>query len=281
ITKSEEDKEIIAAANKKITDSINYAKRIQSSILPDTALLQTIFPDSFVMFKPKDIVSGDFPWILKTENGVFVAAVDCTGHGVPGALISLIGYFLLSNIFSVEENKKLKPSEILDILDESVVRTLRQTEDDAISKDGMDVSLCKINFDTKTLEYAGAHRPLYYVDTHKPEIEDPLEEIKGDKMPVGGGQYKNRGAFTNHERPYQEGDMIVLFSDGLPDQFGGPDNRKFSPKRIRDIIKANLNAPMITLNDALENELRMWMRLDDEKNATKQTDDILVIGIRF
>lgn len=281
ITKSEEDKEIIAAANKKITDSINYAKRIQSSILPDSTWLQSVFPDSFVMFKPKDIVSGDFPWMLKTDNGVFVAVVDCTGHGVPGALISLIGYFLLNNIFSVEENKKLKPSEILDILDESVVRTLRQTEEDAISKDGMDVSLCKINFDTKILEYAGAHRPLYYVDTHKPEIEDPLEEIKGDKMPVGGGQYKNRGAFANHERPYQEGDMIVIFSDGLPDQFGGPDNRKFSPKRIRDIIKANLNVPMMALNDALENELKIWMRLDDEKNATKQTDDILVIGIRF
>lgn len=281
ITKSEEDKEIIAAANKKITDSINYAKRIQSSILPDSTWLQSVFPDSFVMFKPKDIVSGDFPWMLKTDNGVFVAVVDCTGHGVPGALISLIGYFLLNNIFSVEENKKLKPSEILDILDESVVRTLRQTEEDAISKDGMDVSLCKINFDTKILEYAGAHRPLYYIDTHKPEIEDPLEEIKGDKMPVGGGQYKNRGAFANHERPYQEGDMVVIFSDGLPDQFGGPDNRKFSPKRIRDIIKANLNVPMMALNDALENELKIWMRLDDEKNATKQTDDILVIGIRF
>lgn len=281
ITKSEEDKEIIAAANKKITDSINYAKRIQSSILPDTSLLQTIFPDSFVMFKPKDIVSGDFPWLLKTENSVFIAVVDCTGHGVPGALISLIGYFLLNNIFSVEENKKLRPSDILDLLDEAVVRTLKQTEDDAISKDGMDVSLCKIHFDTPLLEYAGAHRPLYYVDTHRPETEDPLEEIKGDKMPVGGGQYKNRGAFTNHQRSYQKGDVIVIFSDGLPDQFGGPDNRKFSPKRIRDIVKANLNLPMIKLHDILENELRMWMRLDDEKNAIKQTDDILVIGIRF
>jgi serine phosphatase RsbU (regulator of sigma subunit) len=141
--------------------------------------------------------------------------------------------------------------------------------------------LCKIDINTQTLEYAGAHRPLYYVDVHKPETEEALEELKGDKMPVGGGQYKNRGAFTTHKRQYQQGDMIVMFSDGLPDQFGGPDNRKFSPKRIRDIIKANINVPMTELNNALEKELRVWMKLDDEKNAIKQTDDILMIGIRF
>lgn len=281
ITEREADKQRISDLYKKTTDSINYAKRIQSSILPDSTWMQAVFKDSFVMFKPKDIVSGDFPWMLRTEKAVYIAVVDCTGHGVPGALISLIGYFLLSNIFSVEQNLNLSPGEVLDLLDESVVKTLRQTEDDAISKDGMDVSLCKIDINTQTLEYAGAHRPLYYVDTHKPETEEALEEVKGDKMPVGGGQYKNRGAFTTHKRQYQQGDMIVMFSDGLPDQFGGPDNRKFSPKRIRDLIKANINVPMMELNNAIENELRVWMKLDDEKNAIKQTDDILMIGIRF
>lgn len=280
ITQSELDKQKIVESEKKVKDSINYAKRIQSSILPDTTWMQTVFKDSFVLFKPKDIVSGDFPWMLKTETAVYIAVVDCTGHGVPGALISLIGYFLLNNIFSVHQD--LAPGEVLDLLDESVVRTLRQTEEDSISKDGMDVSLCKVIFENKTMQYAGAHRPLYYIDTHKSEIEDPLEEIKGDKMPVGGGQYKNRGAFVTHTRQYQEGDMMVLFSDGLPDQFGGPDNRKFSPKRIRDIIKANLTVPMIQLNDAIEEELKIWMRMNvPGAEPVKQTDDILVIGIRF
>ena len=280
ITQSELDKQKIIESEKKVKDSINYAKRIQSSILPDTTWMQAVFKDSFVLFKPKDIVSGDFPWMLKTETAVYIAVVDCTGHGVPGALISLIGYFLLNNIFSVHQD--LPPGEVLDLLDESVVRTLRQTEDDSISKDGMDVSLCKVIFESKTMQYSGAHRPLYYIDTHKSEIEEPLEEIKGDKMPVGGGQYKNRGAFVTHSRQYQEGDMMVLFSDGLPDQFGGPDNRKFSPKRIRDIIKANLTVPMIQLNDAIEEELKVWMRIGvPGVDPVKQTDDILVIGVRF
>ncbi|GAB4131816.1 MAG: hypothetical protein OHK0045_15090 [Raineya sp.] len=280
ITQSELDKQKIVESEKKVKDSINYAKRIQSSILPDTTWLQSVFKDSFVLFKPKDIVSGDFPWMLKTETSVYIAVVDCTGHGVPGALISLIGYFLLNNIFSVEQD--LSPGEVLDLLDESVVRTLRQTEEDSISKDGMDVSLCKIIFESKTMQYAGAHRPLYYVDTHKSEIEEPLEEIKGDKMPVGGGQYKNRGAFVTHTRQYQEGDMIVLFSDGLPDQFGGPDNRKFSPKRLRDLIRANLTVPMMQINDAIEEELKIWMRMNlPGVEPVKQTDDILIIGVRF
>ena len=280
ITQSELDKQKIVESEKKVKDSINYAKRIQSSILPDTTWMQAVFKDSFVLFKPKDIVSGDFPWMLKTETAVYIAVVDCTGHGVPGALISLIGYFLLNNIFSVHSD--LPPGEVLDLLDESVVRTLRQTEEDSISKDGMDVSLCKVIFESKTMQYSGAHRPLYYIDTHKSEIEEPLEEIKGDKMPVGGGQYKNRGAFVTHSRQYQEGDMMVLFSDGLPDQFGGPDNRKFSPKRIRDLIRANLTVPMMQINDAIEEELRIWMRMNvPGVDPVKQTDDILVIGVRF
>lgn len=280
ITQSELDKQKIVESEKKVKDSINYAKRIQSSILPDTTWMQAVFKDSFVLFKPKDIVSGDFPWMLKTETAVYIAVVDCTGHGVPGALISLIGYFLLNNIFSVHSD--LPPGEVLDLLDESVVRTLRQTEEDSISKDGMDVSLCKVIFESKTMQYSGAHRPLYYIDTHKSEIEEPLEEIKGDKMPVGGGQYKNRGAFVTHSRQYQEGDMMVLFSDGLPDQFGGPDNRKFSPKRIRDLIRANLTVPMMQINDAIEEELKIWMRMNvPGVDPVKQTDDILVIGVRF
>lgn len=281
ITDREADKERIAVANKKITDSINYAKRIQGSILPDSTWMQAVFPDSFVMFKPKDIVSGDFPWMLRTEKHVYIAVVDCTGHGVPGALISLIGYFLLSNIFSTEQNLNLTPGEVLDLLDEAVVRTLRQTEEDSVSKDGMDVSLCKIDIPNQILEYAGAHRPLYYMDIHKPETEEVLDEIKGDKMPVGGGQYKNRGAFATHKREYKQGDMVLMFSDGLPDQFGGPDNRKFSPKRIRDILKNNVNTPMMGVNDAIENELKVWMKFDGRDYVIKQTDDILVIGIRF
>ncbi|MDX1904785.1 MAG: PAS domain S-box protein [Thermonemataceae bacterium] len=279
ITEMEEARLKIEESEKKVRDSINYAKRIQASILPNTQLLQSIFPDSFVMFKPKDIVSGDFPWMFQTERALYAAVVDCTGHGVPGALISLIGYFLLNNIFSVHDN--LAPSEVLDLLDEAVVRTLRQTEEDSVSKDGMDVSLCKISLETAVMEYSGAHRPLYYVDVSKNDIEDALEEVKGDKMPVGGGQYKNRGAFANYKREYKKGDFILMFSDGLPDQFGGPDNRKFSPRRIRDIIKSNIKSPMMKIDQAIEEELNIWMKFDGRKYEVKQTDDILVIGIRF
>jgi PAS domain S-box-containing protein len=257
----------IQSKNKKITESINYAKRIQGAILPNNAIIKEIFPQSFILYKPKDVVSGDFPWFLQRGDDMYIAAVDCTGHGVPGALISLIGYFLLNNI--VNNKEILEPGEILDMLDKGVTETLRQDSEDSSTRDGMDIALCKINLKDNTLQYAGAHRPLYFL--HAGE----LTEVKGDKFPIGGGQYKSRTNFTTTTLQLSTGDAVYFCSDGFPDQFGGPDNRKFSPKRIREIIVENAQSSIEAVNQAFDQEFEAW------KGDEKQTDDVLMIGIKF
>jgi PAS domain S-box-containing protein len=257
----------VQSKNKKITESINYAKRIQGAILPNNAIIREIFPQSFILYKPKDVVSGDFPWFLQRGDDMYIAAVDCTGHGVPGALISLIGYFLLNNI--VTNKEVLEPGQILDMLDKGVTETLRQDSGDSSTRDGMDIALCKINMKTNTLQYAGAHRPLYYL--HAGE----LTEVKGDKFPIGGGQYKSRTNFTTTSLSLSSGDAVYFCSDGFPDQFGGPDNRKFSPKKIREIIAEHAQSSIETVHKVFDQEFEAW------KGDEKQTDDVLMIGIRF
>ncbi len=271
ITEMRKASDELEASKKKVTDSINYAKRIQDAIMPDTGLLRSFFKDSFIMFKPKDVVSGDFPWMIQRDNTLYIACVDCTGHGVPGALMSLVGYFLLNNILDTQLNPN--PGVILDYLDEYVTKTLRQDTGEGSAKDGMDVGFCKINLDTNELEFAGAHRPLYFVNGETNE----LEEYKGDKFPIGGGQYRNRTKFTNTVIKFNKNDTMYMFSDGLPDQFGGDDNRKFSPKRIRDIVKMDSSVPIEKIEATLDKELSNWMK----EGAIKQTDDILMIAIRF
>jgi PAS domain S-box-containing protein len=267
ITERKIIEEQITDKNRKITESINYAKRIQEAILPDTNYIKQVFRNSFILYKPRDVVSGDFPWFLQNEDDSYIAAVDCTGHGVPGALISLIGFFLLNNI--VKLGRANTPGTILDALDEEVTRTLKQDEQDASTRDGMDISLCKINLKKKQVEYAGAHRPLYYY------TEDDLLEIKGNKFPIGGGQYKNRSKFTNSVVNYLDGDSIYLFSDGYPDQFGGPKNKKLSPRKIREVVSSNTDAEMTEISRLLDREFEEW------KGTNKQTDDVLMIGIKF
>jgi|GEM_PF-107809 len=257
----------ISQKSRKITESINYAKRIQEAILPNNGLMRQYLPQSFILYKPRDVVSGDFPWFLQKGDDIFIAAVDCTGHGVPGALISLIGFFLLNNIVNIHQADS--PGEILDMLDEEVTRTLRQDESDASSKDGMDISLCKINKKKMQMEYAGAHRPLYYVS------DDQLLEIKGNKFPIGGAQYKNRTHFTNTVINYKPDDAVFLFSDGFPDQFGGAKNKKFSPRRIRDIIQDNQDKDLDQMHKIMEEEFEKW------RGNNKQTDDVLMIGIKL
>lgn len=251
--------------NKKINDSINYAQRIQGAILPDNKLIRNVFPESFIFYKAKDVVSGDFPWFLQRGDDIFIAAVDCTGHGVPGALISLIGYFLLNDI--VRSRKVTDPGEILDQLDEGVTQTLRQDSDDSKSKDGMDIALCRIN--KNQVQYAGAHRPLYHM------CKGEMNEIKGDKFPIGGGIFKNQTNFTTHTIKMNKGDSIYFCSDGYPDQFGGPDNRKFGPKRTRALIEENHVRPMNEVHHAVQSAWSDW------QGEEKQTDDVLMIGIKF
>jgi PAS domain S-box-containing protein len=257
----------IQSKNRKITESINYAKRIQSAILPNNAVIRQLLPDSFILYRARDVVSGDFPWFMNIGDTMYFAAVDCTGHGVPGALISLIGYFLLNDI--IKSRKITDPGSILDALDKSVTKTLRQDVDNSQTKDGMDIALCKIELNTREITYAGAHRPLYYMNGGE------LEEIKGDKFPIGGGIYKNQTKFTSTKFKAGKGDSIFFCSDGFPDQFGGPDNRKFGPKRIRQIVQDNHKKSMMELHKIFDDEWMAW------KGEQKQTDDVLMIGVRF
>jgi PAS domain S-box-containing protein len=258
----------IQTKNKKITESINYAKRIQGAILPNNYVISKALPESFILYKAKDVVSGDFPWFMQVGDDIYIAAVDCTGHGVPGALISLIGYFLLNDI--VRSRRITDPGQILDLLDEGVTETLRQDQDDSKTKDGMDIAFCKINLIKQEVEYAGAHRPLYIIKEN-----GELEEVKGNKFPIGGGKYKNQTNFTNTKFPVNKGDSIYFCSDGFPDQFGGDDNRKFGPKKLRSLIEENHKLPMQQIHDKFDQEWETW------KGEQKQTDDVLLIGIRF
>jgi PAS domain S-box-containing protein len=253
--------------NKKINDSINYAKRIQNAILPNTRLVNKALPDSFVLYKPRDVVSGDFPWFVQIKDDLFIAAVDCTGHGVPGALLSLIGYFLLNDI--VRSRKITDPGKILDLLDEGVTQTLRQDQEDSATKDGMDIALCRINANARTVEYAGAHRPLYVMKGGM------MEEIKGNKFPIGGGIFKNQTNFTTTKIQLAKGDSFYFSSDGFPDQFGGPENRKFGPKKTREIIEKVFKSPMKDAAEVFDAEWEAW------KGGQKQTDDVLLIGIKL
>jgi serine phosphatase RsbU (regulator of sigma subunit) len=253
--------------NKKIADSINYSKRIQNAILPNNTVINRYLPDSFILYKPKDVVSGDFPWFVEMKDAIYIAAVDCTGHGVPGALLSLIGYFLLNDI--VRSQKISDPGKILDILDEGVTTTLRQDQEDSNTKDGMDIAICRIDKKTNEVQFAGAHRPLYIMKNGE------MEEVKGNKFAIGGGIYKNQTNFTTHKIDMNLGDSIYFCSDGFPDQFGGPDNRKFGPKRLREMIKEFSTVPMQDAYNIFDEAWESW------KGEEKQTDDVLLIGIKF
>jgi serine phosphatase RsbU (regulator of sigma subunit) len=252
--------------NRKITESIRYAKRIQGAILPNPALIHRALPDSFILYKPRDVVSGDFPWFALVKNDIFMAAVDCTGHGVPGALLSLVGYFLLNDI--VRSRKVTDPGRILDLLDEGVATTLRPDED-AGSKDGMDISLCKINREQRIVEYAGAHRPLYVVQNGE------LHEVKGNKFPIGGGIFKNQTNFDRKRIQLNSGDAIYFCSDGFCDQFGGPAGRKFGTKQLRELIAKVHTMPSKEAAVVFEETWESW------KGNQKQTDDVLLIGVKF
>ncbi len=270
ITEGKKKENEIKLKNKKISDSINYAERIQSTILPDNDVLRKLLPKSFMIFRPKDIVSGDFPWIFHHGDEVILAAVDCTGHGVPGAMISLVGYFLLEE--TVVGKGIYKPDDILNELDRLVTSTFRQNDENSKIKDGMDVAICRINTKTGHLDYSGAHRPMYVVRKDGEEVA----QLKGDRFPIGGGSaFRNKTFFQNFEIDLERGDAFYFFSDGLPDQFGGPDDRKLGPKRIRTFIQENKGI------DMLEMEHKMAGFLDDWKGSQRQFDDIIIFGVEF
>lgn len=261
--------EALEAKNRELLDSLTYAKRIQKTILPEKAAMDELLGDYFVLFKPKDVVSGDFYWFARNIRTAFLAVVDCTGHGVPGAFMSLIGYNLLNQI--VNEKKIIRPGEILSELHKQVRNTLKQDATDSKSRDGMDVCLVAVDIFDDSFEYAGANRPLYFWRHSKNE----LEEIKADKMSIGGEQLEEERVFKTHQLEVEEGDAIFLFSDGFTDQIGGPEQKKFSSKKLKQLIAENHHETM-SVQRAMFNIVWKDWKGDDE-----QLDDVTLIGKRF
>ncbi len=262
----QKQKNIVEIKNKDITDSINYAKRIQDTILPPDKEIKAMLPNCFILFMPKDILSGDFYWLDEIDNKTLVAAVDCTGHGVPGALMSIVGNNILSQ--SINEHRLSQPSEILDELNKGVTNTLRQKNEESKVKDGMDIVLLALDKNAMKLEFAGANNPLYHIRN------GVLNEIKGDKFPIGifiGEELKH---FTNHNIQLQKGDTIYLFTDGYADQFGGPQGKKFKYNQFKNTL---LNMQAFPMESQREHLLKT---INDWKGDNEQVDDILVIGIK-
>lgn len=250
---------------KQVTDSIHYAKRIQDAILPTSSRITKLLPDSFILFKPKDIVSGDFYWIEKKNNLVYFAAVDCTGHGVPGAFMSLVGYNILRDI--LKNTPAEKPSEILDKLRDGVMNTLLADESGKQAKDGMDMTLCAINYDTMELQYAAAFNPLYIIRGGE------LIMHAANKFPIGSfiGEKNN---FDNHSIQLLKGDQIFIFSDGYADQFGGPTGKKFMVGNFRKLLLKIATLDSQTQKEELNKTLVSW------QGEQEQVDDVLVIGVK-
>ncbi|MBN4065783.1 SpoIIE family protein phosphatase [Candidatus Amoebophilus asiaticus] len=266
----------LAQKNKDITDSINYARKIQDAIMLPKEEIYQLIPNIFICYQPKDIVSGDFYWFYEVKNGkdhdskFIVAAVDCTGHGVPGAFMSMIGNNLLNKI--IIEQKITEPDEILNNLHEGVSFALRQDQADSETKDGMDIVICNVDIKNRNVQYAGAHRPLYIIRNNT--REDPFTEIKADRVGIGGGTASGKRTFNNHLIDLDEGDTIYLFSDGYVDQFGGEKNKKFMSRRFKEMLMSIRDKNMRDQQKMVEKEIQEW------KGNHEQTDDILVIGIR-
>jgi tetratricopeptide (TPR) repeat protein len=268
-------------ANENITSSINYASRIQQAILPSNEILKKYLPDYFLLHKPRDIVSGDFFWISNIENKTIIAAVDCTGHGVPGAFMSMLGSTLLNEI--VNKEYITHPGVILQHLRKEIIRSLHQRGEFGEQKDGMDLVLSVIDFDSLILEFSGANNPLYIIrDSENKKLNNAnqyvyngkiLYEIKGDKMPISYSDVMEK--FTVHEIELTKGDQIYLFSDGFADQFGGQADKKLNYKNFRRLLLESCTKTMIEQRIWIEKEFEQW------RGDISQTDDILVVGIRI
>ncbi|MFH1321230.1 MAG: tetratricopeptide repeat protein [Bacteroidota bacterium] len=264
ITAQKKAEEEIREKNREITDSIRYAQNIQSAILPTDEQIQELLPNSFVLLKPHSIVSGDFYWMTERDGKVFFCAADSTGHGVPGALMSMIISSLLNEV--VIEKGIMKPNEIFHEVRKGIIKSLKQTEEG--QKDGMDAVLCLWDKKNNTLEFAVANNPLYLIRGWE------LHETERDKQPVGylTGEHK---PFTHHEIKLQKNDTIYIFSDGFQDQFGGPRDKKFGRKQFKEVLLSIQPKSMEEQKEALDKAIEDW------KGDSEQIDDILVIGVRF
>jgi serine phosphatase RsbU (regulator of sigma subunit) len=251
--------------NKDLTDSLNYARRIQAALLPADHHIRRIFPDYFVYYRPKHIVSGDFYWFSERDGKYFIAAADCTGHGVPGALMSMIGLELIQKI--INDLKVDDTDQVLLTMNRELESAFFKEESGkAMIKDGIEMGICIIDSKTKLMEFSGAFLPVYIVR------DDRLIEIKGDKKNVIQSFAMvsfNRSTFT-----LQEGDLLYLFSDGYADQFGGPENRKFMYRRLRHLLLTISKYPLADQQRILDETIESWMEGHD------QIDDMMILGVK-
>jgi len=258
--------DLITEQKKEITDSIHYASRIQSALLPPGDYIDKLIPERFILYMPRDIVSGDYYWLSEKNNKVVCIAADCTGHGVPGAFMSMLGISFLNEIISRHED--VHTDVILNELRAQVIKSLHQTGEEGGSQDGMDVALFILDLEKMTLEFSGANNPLIVFRNGE------MIELKSDKMPIGI-HIRADIPFTRHNLDIEKGDMIYTFSDGYPDQFGGPHQKKFMIRNFKKLLAEICNDPPEAQKKALIESLDSWM------TETEQVDDIIVIGVRI
>ncbi len=256
---------IVTKQKKEITDSIIYAERIQRALLPQEEILDKLFDDYFILYKPLHIVSGDYYWIKEINQNVIIATADCTGHGVPGAFMSMLGISFLNEIIS--KDKITKTSDILSELRKMIKTSLKQTGIQGASQDGMDMALYSIDMDNYSMQFAGAYNPVYIIRNEE------IIVIKADRQPIA--IYIKEKSFTNHTFQLQKNDIIYTFSDGYVDEFGGKEGKKFKTKKFKELL---LNIHKKTLKEQkniLDKTITDWLK------GYKQIDDILVIGVKI
>lgn len=284
-----EHRDTILAQMEEIEDSIQYASRIQNAIFASYINLADFFAGNFIIFKPKDIVSGDFYWVTKINSRIFIAVADCTGHGVPGAFMSILGVSFLNE--TVRKNTINNPAEIIDSLRKSIIDALKQSGNQTKNpvpgevKDGLDISLLVIDEDKNRAVWSGANMPLWIIRNQEPsgneDDKNLIEELVADKMPVA--IHPKMHEFTNHDIEVFKGDKFYLFSDGFSDQFGGPEGKKFLTKRLRNLVSQTSALSMEDQGVTIENELDKWMNWQKESHIQHydQIDDITVIGLQI
>lgn len=252
--------------NMEITASIQYASKIQNALLPQDDELTKLLPSYFLLAKPRDVVSGDYYWVASKDDKIIIAVADCTGHGVPGAFMSILGVAFLNEI--VNKTVILRANEILNQLRGLVIKSLRQTGKRDEARDGIEIALCVIDFNRKKLQFSGAFRPLYIIRN------DRITELNGDNMPIG--IYDDEEvSFTNREMSFEKGDLIYLFTDGYIDQLGGIGRKTFKSHNFRKLLIEMHNQPMVQQKEVLESTLDEW------KGEIEQVDDILILGIKM
>ncbi len=261
----ETQKNELEISHKKIIQSVNYAKRIQSAMLPAGDLFTEHFEEHFIFYRPKDIVSGDFYWAKIIDNTMYYAVADCTGHGVPGAFVSVLGISLLNEI--VVNNKDFSTAQILEELRISIKTSLKQKDIKSESKEGMDIALCALNLITNEMQYAGAYNPLYIIRGGE------LIEIKADRQPIA--IHRKEKDFTNNKFNLQKGDVVYMFSDGYIDQFGGDSKEKFKTKRFKKLIIENSNLSLSEQYQIIEQTFDKW------KAGVKQIDDVAILAVKI